>query len=111
MIAFRGLHSDLRPYAEYTCAIAKAYGVHPRVTSVRRTWVEQDALYRNYLAGRSRYPANPPGQSAHEHGLAWDSTVAPEHQDWWTAVRRWVGWQVYDHDAPHAELPGWRQVV
>lgn len=120
MIALRGLHQALRPAAEYTHAVAESLGIHPRVTSVERSWNEQQRLYERYLrckaAGRfpspeCPYPANPPGFSAHQFGLAWDSVVPPEQQEAWTAIRRWVGWQVYDHDAVHAELPGWREVV
>ena len=120
MIAVRGMHEQLRPYAEYAHAIAEHFNVPVRVASVRRTWNEQQYLYARYVACRNAgrfpspecpYPANAPGDSAHQYGLAWDSIVAPEHQTGWNEVRRWVGWKVYDHDAPHAELPGWRAVV
>ncbi len=120
MIALRGLHSQLRPYAEYAHTIAQHFGVTPRVASVRRNWNEQQVLYERYMTavrqGRfpspsQPYPANAPGDSAHQFGLAWDSQVAPEYRQWWQDVRRWVGFTVYDHDAPHAELPGWRAVV
>ena len=120
MIALRGLDARLRPYAEYAHAIAAHYGVIPRVASVRRTWSEQQRLYSRYALAVQQgrfpspavpYPANAPGDSAHQFGLAWDSQVAPQFQQWWKDVRRWVGFTVYDHDAPHAELPGWRAVV
>lgn len=120
MIALRGLAEELRPYAEYAHAIAEYYGVTPRVASVSRSWNEQQRLYERYVACRNAgkfpspecpYPANAPGDSAHQYGLAWDSVVAPELQEWWNDVRRWIGFTVYDHDGPHAELPGWRAVV
>lgn len=120
MIALRGMHDELRPYAEYAHALAEHYGVTARVTSVYRTWANQERLRQRYeaavAAGRfpspeQPYPANRPGDSAHQYGLAWDSTVAPEHRQWWKDVRRWIGFEVFDHDAPHAELPGWRAVV
>jgi hypothetical protein len=120
MIALRGLDARLRPYAEYAHAIAAYYGITPRVASVRRTWSEQERLHARYVAARAAgrfpspavpYPANAPGDSAHQFGLAWDSQVTPQYRQWWKDVRRWVGFTVYDHDAPHAELPGWRAVV
>jgi D-alanyl-D-alanine carboxypeptidase len=43
-----------------------------RVTSVRRSTTRQAQLYRDYLAGKSRYPAAPPGTSYHEFGRAFD---------------------------------------
>ena len=111
MIALRGMHAELRPYAEYAHTLAEHYGITPRVASVRRSWNEQQRLYERYLAGQSRYPANAPGDSAHQYGLAWDSVVDEPYKQWWVAVRRWIGFTVYDHDDPHAELPGWRAVV
>jgi len=120
MIALRGMHEDLRPYAEYAHAIAEYYGVPVRVASVHRSWNAQQELYRRYVGCLERgefpsahcpYPANAPGDSAHNFGLAWDSVVAPEYEQWWKDVRRWVGFKVYDHDAPHAEYPNWRAIV
>ncbi len=120
MIALRGMRAELRPYAEYAHAIADHFNVTARVASVSRTWNEQQRLYNRYVAARAAgsfpsaavpYPANAPGDSAHQYGLAWDSQVAPEYRQWWKEVRRWIGFMVYDHDAPHAELPGWRAVV
>lgn len=120
MIALRGMHTELRPYAEYALAVAEYFNVPVRVASVYRTWNEQSALYNRYQACRAAglypspecpYPANAPGDSAHNYGLAWDSVVDEQYEQWWKEVRRMIGWQVYDHDAPHAELPGWRTVV
>jgi len=120
MMALRGMHEELRPYAEYAHAIADYFGVTARVASVARSWNEQQRLYERYQTAVRRgrfpsaqvpYPANAPGDSAHQYGLAWDSQVAPEYRQWWKEVRRWIGFTVYDHDAPHAELPDWRAVV
>jgi hypothetical protein len=44
-----------------------------QLTSTRRSAAQQRALYRRYLAGKSRYPAAPPGHSKHELGLAFDA--------------------------------------
>lgn len=120
MIALRGMHAELRPYAEYAHAIANHFGVTARVASVTRSWNAQQRLHERYVAARAAgrfpspqvpYPANAPGDSAHQFGLAWDSQVEPQYRQWWKEVRRWVGFRVYDHDAPHAELPDWRAVV
>jgi len=117
VIALRGMHAELRPYAEYAHAIANHFGVSARVASVARSWNQQQRLYERYVAARATgrfpspevpYPANAPGDSAHQFGLAWDSQVAPQYRQWWKGVRRWIGFTVYDHDAPHAELPDWR---
>ena len=120
MFSLRGMQADLRPYAEYAHAIANYYGIYPRVASVRRPWEEQQRLHDRYQRALADgtfpsrevpYPANPPGESAHQFGLAWDTVVPPEFEQWWKDLRRWIGFTVYDHDAPHAELPGWREVV
>lgn len=120
-----GLHPALRPYAEAAVQFAIDQGVRPTVTSVTRTWAEQDRLYANYLAckkagaaGTSRslspgfscqYPANPPGISSHQYGFSWDSVVPAELVPWWVAVREAYGWRVPTNDLIHAELPGWEQ--
>lgn len=117
----RGLHPSLRPYAEYALQVAARYRVPVEVTSVYRSNREQQELYDNYvrclrqgLFGRTpecRYPANRPGDSAHNFGLAWDSTVEPRYQAWWDYVRRAVGFEVLQNDRIHAQLPGWRRYI
>lgn len=124
MIAFRSMHPELRPYAEYAHEIARTYGLNPEVTSVTRSWTDQSKLRANYEAcvarglfpgGASlgpglscRYPANRPGDSAHNYGVAWDSWVPAQEMPLWVAIRRYVGWAVPDNDQIHAELPNWR---
>src|SRR5262245_23837341 len=56
----------------------EARGYRVDLTSGRRGRAQQARLYRNYLAGRSKYPAAPPGQSMHDKGLAADFHIAPE---------------------------------
>lgn len=125
MKEFSGLHSLLRPYAEAAVEFAMQNGVRPTITSVTRTWANQERLYANYqackkagLAGSSRslapglscrYPANPPGSSSHQYGFSWDSTVPEELMPWWVAVREAYGWRVPTNDLIHAELPDWEQ--
>lgn len=109
MIALRGLDSQLRPYAEYTFQLARHYGLTPQVTSVYRGWALQQQLRQQWEAGRSRWPANRPGDSAHNFGWAFDSVVPEPQQPTWDAIRRYVGWRVPENDYIHAELPDWRQ--
>lgn len=56
---------------------ANAVGLRPQITSTVRSAREQAKLYAAYKAGRSRYPAAPPGRSSHARGLAFDMTVTP----------------------------------
>ena len=61
MRSLKGLHPDLRDAAEAAVAWAEQQGVTVQITSVTRTWAEQQKLYANYLAckraGASRAPA------------------------------------------------------
>ena len=109
MIALRGIDRRLRPYAEYAFQIAHHNGLKPVVTSVYRGWAEQQRLRTRWEAGLSRWPANQPGDSAHNFGWAFDSWVPDEQFPIWDAIRRYVGWRVPDNDYIHAELPDWRQ--
>lgn len=77
------LHPDLERGKRYLQAVARANGHGLVITSERRSRKTQRDLYRDYLAGRSRYPAAPPGTSAHELGLAFDAVVEP--RSWQTA--------------------------
>lgn len=127
MLEFRGLHPQLQAYAEYSIKVGRHYGLNPRVTSVYRSVDHQRQLYNNFLAckaaglaGRSvsinpgmscAWPANPPGRSAHNYGLAWDSVVPASQQALWNQIRRALGWHVLANDEIHAEYPGWREIV
>lgn len=126
-MSLAGLHPQLRTHAEKTVQLGRAYGVHPTITSVFRTIDFQRQLYTNFqkckaagLQGRNvqltpgmscAWPANPPGASAHNYGLAWDSTVPAHQQALWNAIRRAYGWHVLPNDEIHAEYPGWREIV
>ncbi|MGH7510998.1 MAG: hypothetical protein ACREMZ_16255 [Gemmatimonadales bacterium] len=122
-IALRGLHPVVRERAELALSWAVAYGLTPVVTSVYRSWAEQTRLRGNFekcvVRGETispsnpdaacRYPANEPGDSAHNFGLAWDSVVPP-HQQWaWDYLRTYAGFRVPENDRIHAEVPNWRQ--
>lgn len=133
MIALAGLHPELRPYAEYALQLARVNGLHVTITSVQRGYAEQLQLRQRYLRcldlyGRvgpdlpsdCHYPANEPGDSAHQQwatrngragALAFDSSVPEEERPVWTAIRRYVGFRVPENDVVHAELPNWRSQV
>ena len=120
-IALRGLHQELRPYAELALDWARYYGIRPEITSVFRTWEDQERLYQKHLrcvqqgrfgqAPDCLYPANEPGDSAHGAHFAWDSWVPDEDMPLWIEIRRNIGWHVPQHDNIHAALPDWRQYV
>jgi hypothetical protein len=83
-------------------------GLQARVTSVVRSHAKQAKLYRDFLAGISALPAAPPGQSAHEYGLAFDMLVSPyEYQaDVGALWEAWGGAWGGVADPVHFELPG-----
>lgn len=119
MIKFRGLHSSIRPAAEYVTQVAASYGVPVTITSGFRSIDQQRRLYNQHqlCKRQGRYPgpppcawpANRPGDSAHNFGWAFDSTVPARYQEWWNYARRAVGFGVPVRDEIHAELPNWRQ--
>lgn len=116
-----GLHDAVRRNATWCLDVADYYGVPVSVASGYRSRDEQARLRRNYeqclASGRfgtgpdCLYPANRPGFSAHEYGLAWDATVPAQFWPWWTAVRQIAGFHVLPDDLPHAEVPNWRDYV
>jgi len=111
LIQLRGLDSRVRPQAELAHELARGVGIDPTVTSTYRSWEEQTRLRATYERGESRFPANRPGDSAHNYGWAWDSVV-PEHQQAeWNQIRESVGFRVPPNDLIHAELPEWRQYL
>jgi len=107
---FAGLDERLRPHADATVGYAEKAGLHPVIISVRRRFDEQAKLYSDYRAGLSKWPAAPPGESAHQYGVAFDVVVPAEEQAAWNYIRRGFGWRVSDGDPPHAEFPGWQSV-
>lgn len=116
-----GLDPSIKPAADWAIGWADFYGVPVTVVSGRRTFDEQAALRRNFeqcvATGRfpsgpdCRFPANRPGESAHNFGLAFDSVVPDQFMPWWVALRRSAGFEVLDNDLPHAQYPSWRDFV
>jgi hypothetical protein len=109
LVAFRSLQPWVQPFAQWCLDAASAYGIRVTVTSTGRDSAKQAELYAAWRAGRSRFPANRPGDSSHEFGMAWDSVVAPGDQRDWNAIRRYAGFEVLDNDIIHAQVPSWRQ--
>lgn len=103
-----GLEAWLIPYADGAVRMAQAYGIKPTITSIRRNWAEQSKLYDEYISGLRTIPANPPGTSGHQYGVAFDSSVPPDQLQLWNAIRAHWGWKLYANDPVHAELPGWQ---
>ena len=117
-----GLHPGLRPAAEWCLKAAALNGIPVTITSVVRGWAEQTRLRQQYEGcltrgttispdssdARCHFPANAPGDSAHNYGLAWDAWVPPEHRANWKYIRELVGFRVPENDFVHAELPDWR---
>lgn len=112
------LDRSIKAAAEWAIGWADFYGVPLTIVSGRRTMDEQRALRRNFeqcvATGRfpsppdCKFPANRPGESAHNFGLAFDSSVPDRFMPWWAHVRRLAGFKVLDNDLPHAEHPSWR---
>lgn len=87
-LSLKGLHASLLPYAEWLVSVAPYAGARTvRVTSVRRSRAQQEQLYKNWLAGRSSFPAAPPGRSKHEFGFAFDMVTDP-----FSALHTLGGW-------------------
>lgn len=72
-----GLHPD---FSQRINAAAAEYfqltGKAVRIESGFRSTERQAQLYQDYIQGRSRFPAAPPGQSRHESGRAIDTDIA-----------------------------------
>src|SRR5258707_8787158 len=106
-----GSLSDLDPeLAAFARDLVDAAGrarLQPRITSTIRSHSEQRRLYNRFLAGQAGYPVAPPGQSAHEYGLAFDMVVSPM-EALADVGYTWLDWGGYwgPGDAVHFELPG-----
>jgi LAS superfamily LD-carboxypeptidase LdcB len=67
-----GVHPTLVAWVNALIAAASRAGILVTPTSGVRTYRQQAALYRRYLAGLNPYPVAPPGTSDHELGKAVD---------------------------------------
>jgi len=66
------LDSRLSPYAKWLFSVGKFNDGRLVVTSAKRSSSKQAALYDAWQRGQSQIPANRPGTSLHEYGLAFD---------------------------------------
>ena len=66
------LDPRLIPWAKWIYAVGKYYDGRLVVTSARRSRAKQAELRRRWELGQSSIPANRPGTSLHEYGLAFD---------------------------------------
>jgi hypothetical protein len=110
---------------DFIVAVARQLGIKVTITSGYRSIEKQRQLRAQYEAclargavispsnpdAACRYPANRPGDSSHNFGLSWDSSVPDEWWPAWTALRRWAGFVVPDNDRVHAEIPNWRAIA
>jgi D-alanyl-D-alanine carboxypeptidase len=106
--SLRDLIPELVPWAQLLFDVCSQAGANPTITSTLRTYSQQKALYDNYVAGRSKYPADKPGTSAHEFGYAFDMSM-PWPGDLVQAGQLWVGWGGKyggQRDPVHFEYPG-----
>ncbi len=72
MADLKTLHPGLVPWARYLHEVGKYNDGRLVVTSARRDSAKQAELRRKWESGESRIPANRPGTSLHEFGLAFD---------------------------------------
>lgn len=72
MADLKTLDPRLAPWARALYQYGKTLDPRLVVTSARRSSSKQARLYERYLQGKSKIPANRPGTSLHEHGLAFD---------------------------------------
>lgn len=128
-IQLAGLEPEVRERAQLALDWAAYLKIPVTITSTTRPWAEQQQLRERYESCLARgevvqpgnpnpacrYPANQPGDSAHNYGLAWDSWV-PDGEwrtGWtywaaWTVIRQWAGFHCPPNDRVHAEVPSWR---
>ena len=106
-----GLDPEVRSRARWALDVAEYYKVPVTVTSGFRSLRSQKLLRQRWLAGKSPWPANKPGDSGHNFGLAWDSVTEPRYQEFWNYVREYIGFEVPPNDEIHAQVPRWRQYI
>ncbi len=70
--SLRSLVPELVAPATWLLRLGRSVDRRLRVTSARRSFREQSALYARFLRGESKLPAAPPGRSLHQLGLAFD---------------------------------------
>lgn len=107
-VKLAGLEPSVRAAARWALSWADFYNVPVTVTSGFRSFSEQRVLRDKWERGESSFPANQPGDSSHNFGLAFDSVVPSWAQAWWNHVRTLAGFEVLPNDIIHAQAPRWR---
>jgi len=72
MASLGTLHPGLVPWAKWILAAGRKHQGKLVVTSARRSRAKQQMLRDRWESGDSKIPANRPGTSLHELGLAFD---------------------------------------
>lgn len=80
MAALDSLDPSGREVAKWFVEAIRSAGFRPTVTSARRSRRTQEKLYKDFISGRSRFPAAKPGTSRHESGRAFD-LFFPEYKN------------------------------
>lgn len=75
--SLRALDPAFQPLATKFVNTLEQLGVTVTVTSTRRSLDEQKKLYDRFIAGKSKFPAAPPGTSTHGTGFAFDLHLDP----------------------------------
>ena len=95
MADLKQLQSGLVPWAQWIYHVGKNYDGRLVVTSARRSPAKQQRLYQKWIRGESRIPANRPGTSLHEYGLAFDmARIGVDPLD--DPLLNWLG-RVWEH--------------
>jgi len=89
------LHPALIPWAKWIYSVGKHYDGRLVVTSARRSSAKQAELRRLWEQGKSKIPANRPGTSLHEFGLAFDMARLGK-EPLGDPLLAWLG-QVWEH--------------
>jgi len=96
MADLRTLKPWLQPWARWIYDYGRTFNSKLVVTSARRDSTKQQQLRFDYLSGKSKIYAAPPGTSRHEFGEAFDlASVGIDPFEDWTLP--WLGyyWQYY----------------
>lgn len=114
MVSTAGLHPYMRQALPRLLDTLRGLGYRATYTSGYRSSAKQAQLYAAYRAGRSKFPAAPPGRSSHEYGLAVDvSSDAPDQVLRFAADvagLRWFGPGDRVHFDPYGPAE-WREIV
>ena len=118
----RNLQPWFREWVEYALAVMQYNtggqlmpdgsvrgGIRPTITSGYRSIADQTRLWN--ARASNPYPVARPGESAHNFGMAFDSSVPEAYKPTWKYIREYLGFRVPADDIVHAEVPNWRSYV